>query len=322
MNYYIGIDLGGTNIAAGVVNENFEIVGRGKRKTGAGRDNAAILDDMAAAAREAVENAGLTPEDIASVGVGCPGSVNPYTGVIATSNNLRFSNLPMRKELAERLGKSPIYLDNDANAAAYGEMIAGAGKGTKDFIAITLGTGVGGGVVVGGKMVVGSNCAGGEVGHTVMVMDGEPCTCGRKGCFEAYASATALIRQTKAAMNEHPESKMWELVNGDIAATNGRTPFDGMRAGDATAAAVVDRYCEYVACGITNMINIFQPEVLCVGGGISKEKETLLAPVRKYVEHFRYSKNAPRQTEIKTAELGNDAGIIGAAFLFRLYETR
>lgn len=320
MKYTIGIDLGGTNIAAAVVNENYELIGKGKRKTYAERGVEAILDDMAAAATEAVQNAGLAMTDIASVGIGCPGSVNPYTGVIATSNNLPFANLPMREELSRRLGNLPIYLDNDANAAAYGEMIAGAGKGTKDFIAVTLGTGVGGGVVVDGKMVVGANCAGGEVGHTVMIMNGEPCTCGRKGCFEAYASATALIRQTKAAMEAHPESKMWELTKGEINNTSGLTSFDGMRAGDPVATAVVEQYCEYVACGVTNLINIFQPEILCIGGGVSKEKEYLLGPVRKYVEHFRYSKNAPRQTEIKTAELGNDAGIIGAAFLYRLYE--
>ena len=318
--YYIGIDLGGTNIAAAVVNDEYKILGEGKMKTNAGRPAEEIVADMAKAAKMAVENAGLTLADIKSVGVGSPGSVNPYTGVIATSNNLKFSNTPMREMLTKELGNLPIYLDNDANAAAYGEMIAGAGKGTKNFAAITLGTGVGGGVIVEGKMVVGFNCAGGEIGHIVIMMDGEPCSCGRNGCFESYASATALIRQTKRAMENNKDSKMWELVDGNIENVNGRTAFDGMRAGDETAKAVVDKFCEYLGCGLTNVINIFQPEVLCVGGGISKEGETLLAPVRKYVEHFRYSKNAPAQTEIKTAELGNDAGIIGAAFLYRLYE--
>ncbi len=316
---YIGIDLGGTNIAAAVVNNEFKIIGEAKCKTGAGRPAEEIVSDMAKVALEAVKNAGLTLADIKSVGVGSPGSVNPYTGVIATSNNLKFSNTPMREMLSGKLGNLPIYLDNDANAAAYGEMIAGAGKGTKNFAAITLGTGVGGGVIVEGKMVVGFNCAGGEIGHTVMIMNGEPCSCGRYGCFEAYASATALIRQTKEAMEQNKNSKMWELA-GSLENVSGRTAFDGMRAGDETAKAVVEKYCEYLGCGLTNVINIFQPEVLCVGGGISKEGETLLAPVRKYVEHFRYSKNAPAQTEIKTAELGNDAGIIGAAFLWQLYE--
>lgn len=320
--YYLGIDLGGTNIAAGVVNDDYKIVGEAKIKTNAGRPGEEIVADMAYAAREAVKKAGLTLGDIKCVGVGSPGSVNPYTGVIATANNLRFSNFPMRKLLSEKLDGMPIYMDNDANAAAYGEMIAGAGKGTKNFVAITLGTGVGGGVVVDGKMIVGFNCAGGEIGHTVIVMDGEPCSCGRSGCYEAYASATALVRQTKAAMENNKDSKMWEIVGGDINKVDGRTAFDGMRAGDKTAKAVVDKYCDYVACGLTNVINIFQPEIACIGGGISKEGETLLAPVRRHVEHFRYSKNAPAQTEIKAATLGNDAGIIGAAFLFRMYENK
>lgn len=318
--YYLGIDLGGTNIAAGVVDDSFKLVGEAKVKTGAGRPGEDIVADMAAVARRAVENAGLTLKDVKCVGVGSPGSVNPYTGVIATANNLDFSNFPMRRLLSEKLDGMDVYMDNDANAAAYGEMMAGAGKGATDFAAITLGTGVGGGVVVGGKMIVGFNCAGGEVGHTVIVMDGEHCSCGRNGCFEAYASATALVRQTKAAMEKDSLSKMWELVGGSIDKVDGRTAFDGMRAGDATAKAVVDKYCEYVACGLTNIINIFQPEVVCIGGGISKEGETLLAPVRAYVEKNRYSKNAPAQTEIKAAELGNDAGIIGAAFLFKMYE--
>lgn len=318
--YYIGIDLGGTNIAAGVVNDEYKIIGEGKLKTNAGRPAEQIIDDMATAAKMAVKNAGLTLADIKAIGVGSPGSVNPFTGIIATSNNLGFSMLPMRAMLQERLEGLPVYLDNDANAAAYGEMIAGAGRGTKDFAAITLGTGVGGGVVVDGKMIVGSNCAGGEVGHIVICMNGEPCTCGRDGCFEAYASATALVRQTKAAMQQNSNSKMWEIVGGNIDKVDGRTAFDGMRAGDKTASEVVEKYCEYVACGLTNVINIFQPEVACIGGGISKEGETILAPIRRYVEKYRYSKNAATQTVIKAAELGNDAGIIGAALLYKLYE--
>ena len=317
--YTLGIDLGGTNIAVGVVNDSYQIVGSAKCKTLATRPTEEIINDMADTARKAVENAGLTMADIKAVGVGCPGSVNPYDGVVYTSCNLPFSNLQLRKMLSERLDHLPIYMDNDANAAAYGEMIAGVGKGTSNFAAITIGTGVGGGVIVENKMVIGFNCAGGEIGHIVIQMDGEPCGCGRNGCFESYASATALVRQTKAAMNEHKDSKMWEIAGGDINEVDGRTAFDGLRQGDETAKAVVAQFAKYLACGITNVINIFQPEVLCVGGGVSKEGEVLLAPVREYVEHFRYSKNAPAQTEIKAAVLGNDAGIIGAAYLFNLY---
>lgn len=317
--YYLGIDLGGTNIAAGVVNENYEIIGRGKMKTNAGRSDDLILDDMAEAARMAVKDAGLELKDIASVGVGSPGSVNPYTGVIATSNNLGFSNLPMGKMLKERLGFN-CYLENDASAAAYGEFIAGAGVGTKNFVAITLGTGVGGGIIIDGKLFSGANLAGGELGHTVIVMDGAQCTCGRKGCWEAYASATGLIHLTQAAMQRNKNSVMWELAEGKLENVNGRTAFDAMRKNDEAGRAVVELYIRYVACGLINTINTFQPEIICIGGGISKEGDNLLIPIQKIVEAERFSKNLENQTQVKIAKLGNDAGIIGAAFIFRLYQ--
>lgn len=316
--YYLGIDLGGTNIAAGVVNEKYEIVGRGKMKTNANRAAELIVDDMAEAARMAVKDAGLELKDIASVGVGSPGSVNPHTGVIATSNNLGFSNLPMGAMLKERLGFD-CYLENDASAAAYGEFIAGAGKGTENFVAITLGTGVGGGIIIDGKLFSGANLAGGELGHTVIVMDGAPCTCGRKGCWEAYASATGLINLTKASMQSNPESAMWQLADGKLENVNGRTAFDAMRQKDEAGTAVVDLYIRYVACGLINTINTFQPEIICIGGGISKEGDTLLLPIQKLVEEGRFSKNVEKQSEVKIAQLGNDAGIIGAAFIFQLY---
>lgn len=317
--YHLGIDLGGTNIAAGVVDENYNIIGRGKKKTNCPRPADEICDDMAAAALMAVEDAGLTINDIETIGVGSPGSVNPFTGVIATSNNLGFENVEMGKMLKERLGRD-VYLENDASAAAYGEFIAGAGVGTKDFVAITLGTGVGGGIIIDGKLFSGSNLAGGELGHTVIVVDGLPCTCGRNGCWEAYASATGLINLTKNAMQGNTDSAMWQLCDGDINNVSGRTAYDGMRAGDKTAIEVVDTYVKYVACGIVNTVNIFQPEALCIGGGISKEGNTLLNPIVEIVKRDRYSKNVDKQTEIKIAELGNDAGIIGAAYIHRLYQ--
>ena len=316
--YHLGIDLGGTNIAVGVVDEQYNIIGRGKKKTNCPRPAIEIIDDMAAAARMAVEDAGLTMADIDTVGVGAPGSINPYTGRIAISNNLGFENVEMGKLLGERLGHS-VYLENDASAAAYGEFIAGAGVGTKDFVAITLGTGVGGGIIIDGKLFSGSNLAGGELGHTVIVVDGAQCTCGRKGCWEAYASATGLINQTRKAMEAHPESVMWKLCDGNIENASGRTSYDGMRAGDAVATEVVDNYVKYVACGIVNTINTFQPEVLCIGGGISKEGDTLLSPIKDIVNEARFTKNVEKQTELKIAKLGNDAGIIGAAYIHRLY---
>lgn len=312
--YKLGIDLGGTNIATGVVDENYKIVGVGKVKTNVPRPAEEIVDDMAKAAIMAVENAKLTMDDIESVGVGTPGSVVYETGTVVYSNNLGFNNVPLAKMLEERLHKK-VYVENDANAAANGEYVAGAGKGAKNFVALTLGTGVGGGIIMDGKIYSGSNCAGGELGHTVIQMDGVPCTCGRNGCFEAYASATALIRQTKQAMIRYPKSKMWELCKNDINNVSGRTAFDAMRMGDESATKVVEEYCKYVAVGVANMVNIFQPDVLCIGGGISNEGETLMKPIRDFVNGENYARDMQKNTVLKAATLGNDAGIIGAALL-------
>lgn len=319
MKYYIGIDLGGTNIATGVVDENYHIVGTGKRKTKQQATSVEIIEDMAAAAKDAVKDAGLSMSDISGCGVGSPGSIDTKNGLVCYSNNIDVNLLPMRDMIEERLNV-PTYIANDANAAALGEMLCGAGKGTNSFVTITLGTGVGGGVIMDNNILVGDNCAGGELGHTVLVYDGEQCTCGRKGCWEAYASASALIRQTKAKMESNKDSIMWKIAKDSGGKVNGRTAFDAMRAGDKAGKEVVDQYINYVAAGVTNMVNIFQPEVLCIGGGISKEGETLLKPIREFVERERYSKNIEKQTEIKAATLGNDAGIIGAAFLHTLFE--
>lgn len=317
--YKLGIDLGGTNIVAGVVDEQYRIVATAKVKTNTPRPAEEIADDMAKVALEAIENAGLKISDIEAMGVGAPGAIDPVGGVVCYANNLDFINVPLAAMLKERTGVD-FYLENDANAAAYGEYIAGAGKEAKDFVAITLGTGVGGGVITDGKIYAGANYAGAELGHVVINMDGEVCTCGRQGCWEAYASATALIRQTKQAMIRYPDTIMWQMCGGDLNKISGRTSFDAMRAGDDVGRRVVDRYVEYVGIGISNCINIFQPDVLCVGGGISKEGETLLEPVRAYVKGENFARHIKKQTVICTAALGNDAGIIGAAYLCDLYK--
>ena len=311
--YRIGIDLGGTNIVAGVVDDEYRILATAKCKTRIPRPAEEVLMDMARMAREAAEKAGLTMEDIAYVGVGSPGTCNVETGILEYANNLGFEKLPLRDMLQGMLDKT-VYIENDANAAALGEALAGAAKGAQSCVCITLGTGVGGGIIIDGKIYGGFNFAGAELGHTVIVVDGELCTCGRQGCWEAYASATGLINQTRRAMVNHPESAMWKLAE-DLDKVDGRTAFDGMRAGDPTATDVVNTYIKYVATGLVNVINIFQPEVLCIGGGICKEGDTLLVPLQKQIERERYSKYSSHQTRLCVATLGNDAGIIGAAFL-------
>lgn len=313
--YRVGVDLGGTNIAVGVVDDNFNIIGRGKMKTNAPRDAKLIFDDIATAVKMAVEDANLRLFDIESIGIGTPGSVNKELGMIDYANNLAFDHVPAKSLLSASLGIDKIYIDNDANCAALGEALAGSGKGKDSFVAITLGTGVGSGIVIDGKLVNGCNYAAGEMGHMVIAMDGEQCNCGRRGCWERYASATALIAQTKDAMKKDVDSIMWDLVDNNIARVSGRTAFDAMRKGDATAKSVVDTYIRYIAVGLVNVINALQPDVICIGGGISHEKDNLLVPLRKHVSRGRYSIYSDNQTELCCAVLGNDAGIIGAALL-------
>jgi glucokinase len=305
--------LGGTNIAVGVVDDNYQIVGRAKCKTALPRPAEEIVADMVKTAFEAVKDANLTMEDIHSVGVGCPGTCNGDTGIVEYSNNLKFDKLPLTEMMTKGLGK-PVFVDNDANVAALGEAVAGAAKGVQTCVCITLGTGVGGGIIIDGKIYSGSNFAGAELGHTVIVVDGEPCNCGRNGCWEAYASATALIRQTTRAIEANPDSQMAKMAAGNV---SGRTAFDAMRAGCPVGKQVVDTYIRYIASGLINVINIFQPEVLCIGGGICNEGETLMAPLREQIEAERYSKYSAKQTRLCVASLGNDAGIIGAAALIR-----
>ncbi|MBE6884427.1 MAG: ROK family protein [Ruminococcaceae bacterium] len=314
MKYYAGVDLGGTNIAVGIVNEEYKIVGRGVLKTNMPRPAEEIAADIGRAIELAAKDAGITVDECEWVGIGTPGSVDKRIGLVEYANNLAFYDVPLSEMVGKYVNK-PIYLENDANAAAYGEALAGAGRGVDNMIMLTLGTGVGGGIIIDGKIYGGFSNMGAELGHMGIVHNGRQCTCGRKGCIEAYCSATGLINITKEYMEAHPESAMWEMVGGDINKVNGRTSFDGMRKGDAVAKMVVDEYIEYFTYAVANYLNIFQPNVLVVGGGVGKEGENLLAPVREAVVHQTYVKKEENRTKILPAELGNDAGIIGAAML-------
>ena len=314
--YNIGVDLGGTNIAIGIVDENYKIVLKDKVPTRTERPTSEIIDDMANLCVSLVERLGITFDDIGYAGIAAPGSIDPVNGVVRYANNIKMSNYPIADELKKRIPLKKVYLENDANAAALAEAKAGAGKGLNDVIMITLGTGVGGGIVIGGKLYSGFNYAGAELGHTVIEANGRPCTCGRKGCFEAYSSATGLINMTKEKLAETKDTVMWEMVGGDINKTSGRTAFDASRKGDKAGQEVVDMYIGYLACGLANMINIFQPEVLCIGGGVCGEGDYLLNPLKELIKANTYGyERQERNTELKIAELGNDAGIIGAASL-------
>ena len=313
MKYYIGIDLGGTNIKAGVVNENFEIIAKASTKTLCPRPAKDICDDMAKVSIEACKLAGISVDDIEWIGVGTPGIADNINGTIPYSNNLDFHDVPVRKYIQAHINK-PVYVANDANAAAYGEFVAGAAKGAKNAVCITLGTGVGAGIIVDGKILTGSNLAGAELGHMVIEVDGPQCTCGRKGCFEVFSSATGLIRMTKEAA-EADKSSVLNKYFAEDGKFSARHAFMAMREGDKTGTEVVEKYCKYLAAGITNAINIFQPDILCIGGGVCNEGDPLLLPVKELVKKEVYTRMLSQNTEIVIAKLGNDAGIIGAAFL-------
>ncbi|MBQ4271310.1 MAG: ROK family protein [Clostridiales bacterium] len=313
MAYYVGIDLGGTNIKAGIVTDSGEMLNKDSIKTRAERPMEEIIHDMGTLALKVIEDASLKLEDISAIGIGSPGTPDNEAGVLVYSNNLPFNMAPMRALIREVVDL-PVYIDNDANCAAMAEAVAGAAKGTKESVTITLGTGVGAGVIVRGRIYSGFNQAGSEFGHTVIVSGGQQCSCGRKGCFEAYSSASALIRMTREAAEANPDSKLNELIARD-GKVSGKTAFEAQRLGDEAGAKVVDMYTDYMADGLANAINTFMPEVLVIGGGVCNEGDPLLIPLQEKTMSRPYFGPGVKKTTIKLAEMGNDAGIVGAAMM-------
>jgi glucokinase len=316
MKHYVGIDLGGTNLKAGVTDENGVLLCKESIKTRADRKAAEIVRDMGYLAQNVIASAKLTSDRIAAIGVGAPGTPDNRTGVLIYANNLPFLNVPIRSDIRKIVDR-PLFLDNDANVAALAESVAGAAADVPDSITVTLGTGVGGGIVVGRRIVSGFNGAAGEIGHMVLVHGGEPCTCGRRGCFETVSSAPALVRETVAAARRHPESQIHRLVGGDLSRVSARTAFEAARCGDAVAQGVVDRYIEGLAEGLANLVNLLMPDAIVIGGGVCNEGEALLQPLRAQVDRLGYYGPGVKKVEIRLAKMGNDAGIIGAAMMAR-----
>ena len=313
--YRIGVDLGGTNIAVGLVNEELKIVKKLSTPTGATRPGEEIVADIAALCKKVCEESGIAFSDVVSIGIATPGIANHDTGVVEYANNLPFRKFPIADLLKKALGEDvTVRIENDANAAAWGEACAGAAKGTSNSVMITLGTGVGGGIIMNNKIYSGFNYAGAELGHIVIQVDGAPCSCGRNGCWEAYSSATALIRMTREKIEECRATGRASIML-DAPRVSGRTACDGMRAGDEAATEVYNTYIKYLASGIATIINIFQPEVISLGGGVSGEGQSLIDALEPIVRKEQYGGNVVALTQIRIAELGNDAGIIGAAAL-------
>lgn len=307
---YVGIDLGGMSAKAGVFADG-KLVLKERVKTKASDGFEGVAQNLAALADNAAAHAGFDPKDVVAVGIGSPGVVESARGVVVKWGNYHWENAPLGERVASLCGKS-VFVTNDANAAALGEAKFGAGKNYDSSILITLGTGVGSGIVLDGKLWEGYRGAGGEVGHMVIRTDGRPCACGRKGCFEQYASATALMTRTREAMLENPDSLMWEITNGSLDKADGSTPFRAANFGDEAAKKIVDEYVVGLGEGIANLVNIFRPQAIMLGGGVSNQGENLLNPLREYVNKNILVGVEYAPLEIVQATLGNDAGIYGA----------
>ena len=312
MKYIFGVDIGGMSVKIGLVDLDGNILNKETIKTD--KTPAKLVEDVANIISEILNKSKLTLNDVLGVGVGCPGMINSEKGTVDCWENLDWIDVQLVSMLKEKLGV-PVKLSNDANAAIMAEVVWGAAKNYKNAIMLTLGTGVGGGVVIDGKLFEGGEGKGTELGHITIVKDGVYCNCGRKGCLEVYASATALMNQTKQAMLENKNSLMWKLAEGNIDNVNGKIPFEASKRGDETAIKVVDKYVEYLSDGIMSLLNIFRPEVLLIGGGVSGAGDYLINKVKAYCEKYYYGMNKTPEPEIKVASLGNDAGILGAASL-------
>lgn len=310
---YVGIDVGGTNLKAGLVDEAGRLLATRKIPLGPFQGKEYFVRRLAELTAQVSRDGGVAPGDLEYVGMGIPGAV--AEGNILYTCNIPLANVPIERLFSQYLDV-PVLLENDANCAAVGEYFCGAGRGTKNFAVVTLGTGIGGGFILGGKLYAASGMSG-EVGHMVVERNGAVCNCGRRGCWETYASATGLIRMTKETMEGNRESLLWEESKGGTA-VSGRTAFAAALRGDVAAKALCETYVDYLAAGIVNLLNILQPEVLAIGGGVSEaEDELLLTPLRKIVDRESYAAHCGGKATVVKAELGNDAGIIGAALLKR-----
>ncbi len=315
MKYYVGVDLGGTNIVVAVVDETGKILGKSSCKTNLPKEPEVLSADIANLIDQVLTNLNITIDDIENVGIGVPGTVNTQDKVIIYSCNFNYSNVKIAELLERKIGKT-VYVENDANAAALGEFVCGAGRGLDDVVVITLGTGIGGGIILNKKLYRGFNYCGGELGHIVIEQGGRPCNCGRSGCFEAYASATGLAKTAAEVINKYPDSKLWNVYN-EKHNISGTALFGAVADGDPAAKEVLNIFVSHLACGITNIVNIFQPQVLCIGGGISQAGELLINPLKEIFDKEDYARDSKDRCKIVAAQLGNDAGLIGAAMLFK-----
>ncbi len=310
---YLGLDVGGTTFKAGVVNEQGEILHKAAYPTMIELPYQQIIENMANLCRQVVADAGVEMKDIAAIGVGVPGIFDAKTGIIPFCTNLGWHQIPFVEEMRKHIDL-PVFVDNDATVAGLAESSVGKNAGCQSSVFITLGTGVGGGIIINGRPYSGAHGIGSEIGHMILTLDGEPCTCGNRGCFERYASATAIIREARKAVAENPQSSIMEKCGGDAEKINAKIVIDSAKEGDPVASEVFKGYVKGLANGIVSIIHVLDPELILLGGGVSMAGEFLLDAVREAVRPLVMFKTMP-YARIELAQLGADAGIIGAAFL-------
>ena len=312
MSMYLGIDLGGTKTNVGLVGQQGKLLDIETFATPQGGQAAELARAIRTATDRLLDRQELSLEQIVSIGVGSPGIADEHSDELVFTGNLRFRHEPLGAALSQAHEGKPVRLVNDGNAAAYGEYIAGCGVGVSSLVMVSLGTGIGGGVIIEGRVQSGFAFGGAELGHMVIDMDGRHCTCGRRGCFETYASATGLILTTQAYMRSHPETIMWALCGQNLGGVSGRTAFDARREGDPGGEVVVREYIRHLSVGLGNIINAIEPDILALGGGLSREGEQLIEPLREAV-YGELLSGMEQRTRIVQAQLGNEAGVIGAA---------
>lgn len=310
----VGIDLGGTAVKIGIVNASYQILAQTSIPTGAGRPYEEVIADMGETAAALLAENGFAMADCAGAGVGSPGTIDSQNGVVLYSNNIRWDNVPLAKELQKYL-PVPVSVQNDANCAALGEVLCGAAEGCRSAVFLTLGTGVGGGIVIDGKIFEGGHPGGAELGHVKCGSERRRCTCGRYDCFEAYASATALIHDARQMAGQHHDSLLWELCGHDLEKMNAKMPFDAADAGDSCGRMLVDSYIGYLADGITDFANIFRPDIIVLGGGVCAQGEKLTKPLNQYLQENCFGNTVAYVPRVVVAKNGNQAGMIGAAGL-------
>jgi len=312
---YIGIDLGGSHIACGVVDEDGEILAKAETSTLVGRPFENIVYDMGRCALTAVEKSGVHMDEISTVGIGIPGIANNATGDVIFCTNLFWTDEPLRRELQKQINK-PVWIENDATVAGFAENAIGISKGCKSSVFITLGTGVGAGIIIDGKPWIGFHGVASEIGHITMVIDGEPCTCGKDGCLERYCSATALIRMGKEMCMAHPNCDIMQRIDGNLELLNAKIIIDSAKDGDSHSLMLFNRYTKYLALACNTIISFLDPEMIVLGGGVSHAGDFLLKSITEKLPHYLMFKTMPYAT-IRLATLGNEAGIIGSALLAR-----